>query len=117
MDADKNPTKMTLREAARPYRVASPEQAPTAGQARTISVRELKARASELLRELEQTGQEALITRRGTLWGRLVPLARQEKAAGPKRILRNSYRDLPELTEDDFQEAKRLWQPSSEKLN
>ena len=116
MDTSKDPDKVTLREAVRPYLVVSPERVSTGG--RTINVRELKAQASEILRELEQTGQEALITRRGTLWGRLVPLTRREKAPGPKRILRNSYRDLPELTEDDFQEAKALWRrPSAEKLD
>lgn len=77
----------------------------------TIAVRELKARASELLRQVEE-GEEFLVTRYGKPCARLVPA---DGAEGPRTklpALLGIYRDrLPPLTWDDFLEAKRIWEP------
>ena len=84
----------------------------------TISVRELKAKASEILRRLEETDSlEVIITRHGKPCARLVSARRYlprfgEKAPESERIsLRGAYPNLPELTDADFEEAKRIWEP------
>ncbi|MBI2910646.1 MAG: type II toxin-antitoxin system prevent-host-death family antitoxin [Chloroflexi bacterium] len=77
----------------------------------TIGVQELKAGASELLRLVEE-GEEFVVTRHGKPCARLV---RAESAEGPRAqspTLLGIYRDrLPSLTWEDFQEAKRIWEP------
>ena len=96
---------MKLREVAVDYRaIPVPIE-----QSKVINIRDLKAHASEILRDMERTGESALITRRGTPWARLVPLARPQEPPAPKRSLRDSYPALPDLSEEDFQEAKALW--------
>lgn len=109
MSPTKDPKKATqVRDVTAEYRVAPAQPEPD----RVVSIREFKTRASEILRDLERTGAEALITRRGTPWGRLIPVAHPGQPKGPKRLLRDSYPSLPDLAEADFQEAKALWTPS-----
>lgn len=77
----------------------------------TIGVRELKARASELLRQVEE-GEEFLVTRHGKPCARLVPAEGAQGSRTKLPSLRGIYRDrLPSLTWEDFQEAKRIWEP------
>lgn len=54
---------------------------------RTIGVRELKARASRILRDLQQRGQEVEITHRGRVVARLVPVTdrRDQNSAAAAR--------------------------------
>jgi len=81
----------------------------------TISVRELKAKASELLHRLEKEGDlEIVITRHGKPCAKLVPLSKRAVKIPPsERIsLLNTWSHLPlEPTDADFEEAKRIWEP------
>lgn len=73
----------------------------------TYSIREFKARASQILRDLAE-GDEVIITRRGKPCGKLtaVPPAAAEKPA--LRSLRGIYRGiLPHAAYEDFQEIRR----------
>lgn len=77
----------------------------------TYSIREFKARASQILRDLAE-GEEVIITRRGKPCGKLtaVPPAAAEKPA--RRSLRGIYRGiLPHAEYEDFQEIKKIWEP------
>ena len=80
----------------------------------TVSVRELKAKASEILRDLEDSPVgEVIITRHGKPWAKLVSLkGKPDRIPWSERIsLRNTLTHLPDLTEADFIEAKRIWEP------
>ena len=75
----------------------------------TYSVREAKARLSEILRGLE-AGDEAIITRRGKPCGRIVPIADSDDA--PPHPARGSLAGiLPKAEWEDFMEAKKIWEP------
>jgi prevent-host-death family protein len=81
---------------------------PTGEQAgaRVIGVRELKARASELIREVETTGQRIIISRNGKPRGYLTPLVGAPPAA-PRPAptgghMRNAYPDLPDIPSEAF---------------
>ena len=80
----------------------------------TVSVRELKAKASEILRNLEELPSgEVIITRHGKPWAKLVSLKGKPEGIpwSQRKSLRNTLTHLPELTEADFVEAKRIWEP------
>ena len=84
------------------------------GKPDTVSVRELKAKASEILRKLDETpGKEVLITRHGKPCAKLVSLKGTSEGIpwSERKSLRNSMPHLPELTDADFAEAKRIWEP------
>jgi prevent-host-death family protein len=81
---------------------------------RTIGVRDLKARASALLREVEADGVEFVITVRGRPVARLEPIApgetrRPADGTGGSRGIFAGV--LPDATWEDFQELKRIWDP------
>ena len=83
----------------------------------TVTVRELKAKASEILRKLEEApGKEVVITRHGKPCAKLVSLEGSSKETPwSERIsLRNTLAHLPELTDADFAEAKRIWEPKTD---
>ena len=85
-----------------------------AGKQTTVSVRELKAKASELLRNLEEApGDEIVITRHGKPCAKLVSLKRSSQGIPwSERIsLRDTLTHLPELTDADFADAKKIWEP------
>ena len=76
----------------------------------TITVRELKARASEILRNLQASGEEVVVTRRGKPCAKLVPF----KESGERRSLRSlrgALSFLPELEDEDFEDIKKIWEP------
>jgi len=78
----------------------------------SIGLRELKAKASEVLREVSQKGKEFIVTRHGKPLGKLVlvkPEDFKEKEKPHKKSLRNTYAFLPDLDEEDFQELKQVW--------
>ena len=75
----------------------------------TYSVREFKAKVSEILRGLED-GEEVIITRRGKPCGRLVPMRPTAQESALKRLRELGSR-LPDLEWEDFVEAKKIWEP------
>ncbi|MCH8207018.1 MAG: type II toxin-antitoxin system prevent-host-death family antitoxin [Chloroflexi bacterium] len=75
----------------------------------TYSVREFKARISEILRGLED-GEEVIITRRGKPCGRLTPVGPSDEGKPSLRTLRGALSYLPEVTYEDFLEIKRIWE-------
>ncbi len=84
-----------------------------------IGVRELKANPSELLSLLEETpGLEIIITRYGKPSAKLVSLrGDKESVPWPERIsLRGTWANLDDLSDEDFAEAKRIWEPKPDAL-
>lgn len=83
--------------------------------ATTISVRELKAHASKLLKLLEEDARsEIIITRHGKPCGRLVGLEKYSAPTPPtppvERIsLRNTMSHLANTGEKDLVEATNIW--------
>ena len=77
-----------------------------------ISVSELKARASQILKDVESSGEEVIITRHGKPYAKLAPVS---KGSSPKkkslRTLRGALTFLPDLEYEDFQEIKKIWEP------
>ena len=76
----------------------------------TYGVREFKARISEILRQLED-GEEVIITRRGKPYGRLSAVTPSDEGRPSLRTLRGALSYLPEVTDEDFLEIKRIWEP------
>ena len=85
-----------------------------------VGVRELKANPSEILKLLEENpGLEIVITRYGKPSAKLVSLRGQkEEVPWEERIsLRNTWANLHELSDEDFLEAKRIWEPRDDSLS
>ncbi len=61
---------------------------------RTVGVRELKQRASEILRRVREDGAVVELTYRGRVVAHLVPLAQPASAASPGSF----WRDLSDLS-------------------
>ena len=79
-----------------------------------VGVRELKANPTELIHMLEETpGLEIIITRYGKPAAKLVSLKEtSEDIAWEDRIsLRGTWAHMHELTDEDFAEAKKIWEP------
>ena len=77
----------------------------------TYGIREFKAKASEILRELD-AGEEVIITRRGKPCAKLTYVeAETEDKKRPLSVLRGSMPFLPDATWEDFMEAKKIWEP------
>ncbi len=85
----------------------------------TISVRELKAHASKLLKLIEEdAGSEIIITRHGKPCGKLVGLEQRSTPPPPappaERVsLRNTMSHLANTGEKDLVEATNIWGPGS----
>ena len=77
----------------------------------TITVRELKAKASEILRNLESSREEVIITRRGKPCGKLVPWRDEQQGTKSLRSLRGALSFLPDANFQDFVEVKDVWEP------
>jgi prevent-host-death family protein len=80
----------------------------------TITLRELKTRSTEIMKSLEETPSlEIIITRYGKPCAKLVPIGEGSgKPPESERVsLRNTWSHLPELSDADFEEAKRIWGP------
>ena len=75
----------------------------------TYSVREFKARVSEILRELED-GEEVIITRRGKPCGRLTSVPQTNDAKRSLGSLRGALSDLPDASYEDFLDIKSIWE-------
>ena len=77
----------------------------------TVSIRELKAEATRILRHIEQTGEEVVITRRGTPCGRLIPIRQGSKPKKSLRSIRDYLSKLPDAEYHDFLDIKGIWEP------
>ncbi len=78
----------------------------------TYSIKEFKAKASEILRGLKE-GEEVIITRRGKPCGRLTTIKQDAPPRSKPSLgtLRGSLTDLPDATYEDFLEVNRIWEP------
>ena len=82
--------------------------------ARTIGVRELKAHTSAVLRQVETSGEEIVITVRGRPVARLEPVAATVgRPTDGRGGLRGALSDLPDLSWDEFEALARTWTPRS----
>ncbi len=80
----------------------------------TIGVRELKANASRVLKEVQESGEEIIITRRGKPCVKLTPIRVGQKRERTLLSLRGAMLSLPELEFDDFMDIKSVWERGSE---
>ncbi len=79
-----------------------------------VGLRELKANPGKLLKLLEETpGLEMTITRYGKPCAKLVSLKwKSEGIPWSERIvLRSTWSHLPEFTDADCADGKRIWEP------
>ena len=86
----------------------------------SVGVRELKANPSEILKLLEENpGLEIVITRYGKACAKLVSLRGQkEEVPWEQRIsLRGIWANRHALSDADFAEAKRIWEPRPDALS
>ncbi len=79
----------------------------------TYSIREFKARVSEILRDLD-VGDEVIITRRGKPCGRLTPIECPTEGKPSLSTLKGSLDYLPDATYEDFLDIKALWEPRAD---
>ena len=75
----------------------------------TYSIREAKARLSEILRDLD-SGEEVLITRRGRPCGRLTGVDADADDKPSLATLRGALSQLPDADYQDFQDIKGVWE-------
>ena len=75
----------------------------------TFSIREAKARLSEILRDLDR-GDEVIITRRGRPCGRLTAVDTVADDRPSLATLRGALSQLPDAGYQDFQEIKGIWE-------
>ena len=73
------------------------------------SIREAKARLSEILRGLDR-GDEVIITRRGRPCGRLTAVAVASDDRPSLASLRGALSQLPDASYQDFQDIKGVWE-------
>ena len=82
-----------------------------------VGVRELKANPTEIIRMLEETpGLEIIITRYGKPSAKLVSL-KEEAGDVPweqRTSLRGTWSHMPDLTDEDFATAKKIWEPRTD---
>ena len=76
----------------------------------TYSIREFKAKVSEILRGLGE-GEEVIITRRGEPCGRLTSIPRPPEKKPSLSTLRGSLCWLPEASYQEFLDIKTVWDP------
>ena len=74
----------------------------------TYSIREAKARLSEILRDLDR-GEEVIITRRGRPCGRLTAVDTNPEDRPSLATLRGALSKLPDAGYQDFQDIKGIW--------
>lgn len=106
-------TKKSRQENRRPRRVG--EQAATYSPTlEHVGVRELKVNPGELLNRLEETpDMEIIITRYGKAAAKLISMFGKtgEVPWSHRGSLRGNWSHLPDLTDEDFADAKRIWEP------
>ena len=75
----------------------------------TYSIREAKARLSEILRDLDR-GDEVIITRRGRPCGRLTAVDAGADDKPSLATLMGTLSQLPDASYQDFQDIKGVWE-------
>ncbi len=75
----------------------------------TYSIREAKARLSEILRDLGN-GEDVIITRRGRPCGRLSAVEAVSDDKPSLATLRGALSQLPDAGYRDFQDIKGIWE-------
>jgi prevent-host-death family protein len=76
----------------------------------SYSITELKAKASEILRALDD-GEEVIITRRGTPCGKLTSIQSVQHKKLPIDEVRKHFAHMPDVQYEEFLELKRVWGP------
>ena len=78
----------------------------------TYSVREFKAKFSEILRNLDD-GEEVIVTRRGKPCARFTPIPSNAEEKPSLRTLRGDLlrTALPDASYQDFLDIKKIWEP------
>ena len=76
----------------------------------TYSIREFKAKASAILRELED-GDEVIITRRGKPCAKLTPVPPPDSDKPSLATLEGALTYLPDATYEDLREVQSMWEP------
>ena len=76
----------------------------------TYGIREVKARLSEILRELDD-GDEVIITRHGKPCGRLTTVPEPAEQKPPLSSLREMFAHMPDVEYEEFVELKKIWEP------
>ena len=74
----------------------------------TYSIRDFKAKTSEILRGLEE-GEEVIITRRGEPCGKLIAIQPKADAKPSLSALRGALTHLPDADYEDFLDIKAIW--------
>ena len=74
------------------------------------SVREFKAKLSEILRNLDD-GEEVIVTRRGKPCARFTPIPSPAEKKLPLSALRDLLPPMPDLSYQDFLDIKKIWEP------
>ena len=75
----------------------------------TYSIREAKARLSEIVRDLER-GEGVIITRRGRPCGRLTAVVAGADDKPSLAILRGALAELPDAGYPDLRDIKGIWE-------
>ena len=75
----------------------------------TYNIREFKARASEILRNLNDD-EEVIITRHGKPCGKLTAIRPSTESKPPLSRLRGTLTQLPEAEYQDFLDVKTEWE-------
>ncbi len=80
---------------------------------RIIGIRELKARASAVLREVQDIGAEFVITVHGRPVARIEPISGDSVAVSVDAMggSRGTLSHLPKLSWRNFKTAKKIWEP------
>ncbi len=76
----------------------------------TYSIREFKAKTSEILRGLA-AGEDVVITRRGKPCGRLVAVESAPDSKPSLSALKGALTQLPDAAYEDFLDIKAVWEP------
>ena len=77
----------------------------------TYSIRDFRAKISEILRGLEE-GEEVIITRRGKPCGKLVSIQPETDTKPSLNTLRGALTHLPDADYEDFMDIKAMWEPT-----
>ena len=83
------------------------------GLIRTIGIRELKTHVSAVLREVQETGVKFVVTVHGRPVARIEPVEIEDTVV-PKDGMgrtRGALSELSKLDWNDFEAAKKLWEP------
>ena len=76
----------------------------------TYSIREFKAKASAILREIED-GEEVIITRRGKPCAKLTSVPPPDSDKPSLATLEGALTFLPDATYEDLLEVQSMWEP------